>query len=110
MARFQSLHEAVADNLKLRMPEIRDSILMLLSSRKPSELLVLEGKRKLGSDIVSSVNGILAPRETTAAVAKAKAPEPVEAKAEAPAEEAAALPTSGPPATPPSSWRSAWSC
>jgi flagellar FliL protein len=50
---------AVADAVKLNMPVVRDRILMLMSSRKAPELLSVEGKRKLGDDIIASMNEIL---------------------------------------------------
>lgn len=65
----------VADALKLHMPEIRDSILLLLSSRKASELLTLAGKRTLSTDIVNAVNGILTPNGAPKAAAAAPKPE-----------------------------------
>jgi flagellar FliL protein len=49
----------VADAVKLNMPVVRDRILMLMSSRKAPELLSVEGKRKLGDDIIASMNEIL---------------------------------------------------
>lgn len=74
---------AVVDNLKLHMPEVRDKILILLSARKPSELLTVEGKRKLGTDIVDVVNNILVPPSPKAKKKKpAKAPPPEEKSAD----------------------------
>jgi flagellar FliL protein len=64
---------AAVDTLKLHMPEIRDGILMLLSSQKASILLTLEGKRKLTAAIVAAVNSVIAPG-TAAAAAASKAP------------------------------------
>jgi len=61
---------AAVDAIKLHMPEVRDSILLLLSSQKASSLLTLDGKRKLAADIVTSINAIVAP---------APAPAPAEA-------------------------------
>ena len=52
--------EAVVEELKLHTPVVRDRILMLMSSRKASDLLTVEGKRQLGEDIVNSMNQILA--------------------------------------------------
>lgn len=52
---------AVADALKLYMPEVRDRILLLLSSRKASQLLTLDGKQRLSADIVVAINTVLAP-------------------------------------------------
>lgn len=51
---------AAIETLKLHMPVVRDRILMLMSSRKATELLTVEGKRQLGDDIVASVNEVLA--------------------------------------------------
>jgi len=50
---------SVVDELKLRLPVVRDRILMLMSSRKAAELLTVDGKRQLGDDIVASMNQIL---------------------------------------------------
>jgi flagellar FliL protein len=63
---------AVVDALKLHMPEVRDRALLLLSSQKASTLLTLDGKKKLASEIVATVNSILepgAPRPAPAAPA-----------------------------------------
>lgn len=67
----------VVDALKVHMPKVRDRILLLLSSRKPSELLTVQGKEKLGADIADLVNIILdppPPKPKEKAKAKAKAP------------------------------------
>ena len=87
---------AVVDTLKLYMPEVRDRILLLLSARKASELLTVDGKRKLSIDIVQTVNHILAPPPKAARAAKkkpARKPKPVaedEAEGAAEGEEKAA--------------------
>jgi len=96
---------AVADALKLHMPDVRDRILLYLSARKPSELLTVDGKRKVGADIVDIVNGILSPPAPKAkAKAKPKSKEPAEEKAaaeeSAPAEEEEKA-EAEPPAPPP---------
>jgi flagellar FliL protein len=88
----------VADNLaidalKLRMPEVRDRILLLLSSQKASTLLTLDGKRKLAADIVASVNEIVAPAPAAAQAAPKVAAaegEPKPADADAKPEDAVA--------------------
>ncbi len=72
---------AVIEAVKLHMPEVRDSVLLLLSSQKASVLLTLEGKRKLAADIVTSINAILAP-----AAAPVQAEPAPQAAAPAPAE------------------------
>jgi flagellar FliL protein len=69
----------VIEALKLYMPEVRNRILLLLSSRKASALLTVEGKQKLSVDIVTAINAVLAPAGKTPAPAGA-----------APAEHAAA--------------------
>lgn len=61
---FKVRDNAVVDALKLHMPEVRDRTLLLLSSQKASTLLTLDGKRKLASDIVATVNSILEPATT----------------------------------------------
>jgi flagellar FliL protein len=70
---------AVVDAVKLHMPEVRDSVLLLLSSQKSSTLLTLDGKRKLATGIVAAINAILAPAAAPAETpAKAAAPAPAE--------------------------------
>lgn len=39
--------------IRARMPSIRNSVLLLLSSKKTAELLTLEGKKQLASEIVA---------------------------------------------------------
>jgi flagellar protein FliL len=79
---------AVVESLKLFMPEVRDRILRLLSSRKAAELLTLEGKQKLSDDIVATINSILAP-PPSATAGEAEKPAPAgEAEKAAPAAEA----------------------
>jgi flagellar basal body-associated protein FliL len=106
---------AVGDALKVHMPEVRDRILLMLSARKASELLTVEGKRKLGADIVDAINAILSPAapavapvakvaKETPPAAEGETPAPAVAEGEEkPAEEAAAAaaPASAPaPAAP----------
>ena len=91
--------DAAVAQLKLRMPEVRDRILLMLSARKPSELLTLEGKRKLADDIQANVNEILAPdlvKKAAAAAAAAAAAQRAAAKTkEKPAPAAAKEPAEG---------------
>lgn len=47
--------EAVADSMKLHMPEIRNRLLLLLSSKRPSELLTVPGKLQLADEILGEV-------------------------------------------------------
>lgn len=48
--------EKEAEEMKLRMPQIRSRILLLLSSKKASELAAEGGKIKLAKDIMDEVN------------------------------------------------------
>ena len=50
---------AAGEELKLYMPEIRNNILRLLSSRRPSQLASTDGKDLLASEIRDSVNGVV---------------------------------------------------
>jgi len=45
--------------IKAAMPEIRSRLLILLSSKKPSELITTEGKQLLVEQIITEVDGIL---------------------------------------------------
>jgi hypothetical protein len=65
--------DAATAALKLRMPEVRDRILLLLSAKKASDLLTLEGKRKLSAEIQAAVNAILVPGPVQPAAASAGA-------------------------------------
>jgi flagellar FliL protein len=41
--------------LKLHMPEVRNRLLLLLSSKKASDLLTLEGKKALSTEIIEQL-------------------------------------------------------
>lgn len=45
--------------IKEKMPEIRNKILLLLSSKKASEIFTLEGKQQLGKSIVEEIQLIV---------------------------------------------------
>lgn len=47
--------QAVADAIAAQLPEVRSRVLLLLSSRKASELISLEGKTKLATDIAREI-------------------------------------------------------
>jgi flagellar protein FliL len=47
------------DEITRRMPQIRDSILLLISNKTIEELHDLEGKKQLKAEILSKVNGYL---------------------------------------------------
>lgn len=42
--------------IKLYLPQVRSRLLLLLSSKKASDINTAEGKKKLGDDIVATVN------------------------------------------------------
>jgi flagellar FliL protein len=47
--------QAQIDLLKLHMPEVRSRLLMLLSSKKSSEISTPDGKRRLSDEIIAQV-------------------------------------------------------
>ncbi len=47
------------EKIKNAMPEIRNALLLLLSSKRASELSTITGKVQLAGDIISSVDGVL---------------------------------------------------
>lgn len=51
----------VVDALKGQMPEVRNRLLFLLSSKKPSEIATIEGKNKLVGEIADEVEAVLPP-------------------------------------------------
>lgn len=53
--------QAVADLIKLHMPSVRNRILMLLSSKKSSELLSMEGKQALTKEIITQLSNPFTP-------------------------------------------------
>ena len=81
------------EKIKNAMPEIRSNLLLLLSSKRASELISVEGKKKLVGEIITLVNGILgiaAPRAQPAAVAPAEIDTTASAGAPTPAAPASA--------------------
>jgi flagellar FliL protein len=65
--------QTTADTLKTRMPEVRNRILMILSAKRPAELLPATGKQKLAGEIGEAVHGMMARPKPTAAAAPADA-------------------------------------
>lgn len=47
---------SVVDLVKLHMPEIRNGVLLLLSSKNSEQIASLEGKQKLSADIQEQIN------------------------------------------------------
>lgn len=77
------LQPELEEKIKAQMPEIRSKLLFLLSSKKPSELQTMEGKKKLIGEIIAEVDGLLglgsAPTHEPAASAAASAAAPASA-------------------------------
>lgn len=46
---------AVADAIKLRMPEIRNRVLLLLSGKRASEISTLDGKKTLSAELTREI-------------------------------------------------------
>ncbi len=53
--------QVMADKLKEQMPEVRSSLLLALSAKRASELLLPEGKIKLAQELLMAVMQILDP-------------------------------------------------
>jgi len=49
------------DLIKLYMPHVRSRLLLLLSSKKASEILTAEGKNKLAQEIINTLNQPFSP-------------------------------------------------
>ena len=48
-------NEAV-NKIKLHMPEVRNRVLLLLSSKTASQIATVEGKKKLASELLAEIN------------------------------------------------------
>jgi flagellar FliL protein len=59
VATLRVLDSGVADSIKLYMPELRHKVLMLLSSKKPSEISTPEGRESLSEEIRKQINAVL---------------------------------------------------
>lgn len=54
--------EPTAEQLvKVHMPKIRNNVTLLLSGKKPSELLTKEGKQRLADELRDTINDVLDP-------------------------------------------------
>ena len=49
------------EKMKLHMPRLRNAVMLLLSSKKASDLMTTEGKEALAKDMKEQMNGILSP-------------------------------------------------
>ena len=47
---------STVDVIKLHMPEVRNRILLLLSSKAASQIATVEGKKKLASELAAEIN------------------------------------------------------
>ena len=50
--------ETVADDIKKRLPQMRDSILMVLPSKRFEDIRTVEGKTSLRNEIIANLNGL----------------------------------------------------
>ncbi|MCZ7563147.1 MAG: flagellar basal body-associated protein FliL [Burkholderiales bacterium] len=57
---LQAVDQTAVDEVKQHMPVIRSRLLLLLSSKSADELLTVDGKQKLSSEILDQVRGPLA--------------------------------------------------
>ena len=51
--------QTTADAVKARMPEVRNRVLMILSAKRPNELMPVAGKQKLATEIGEAVHGMV---------------------------------------------------
>lgn len=56
---LSAYHKAVLDAVKQQMPAIRNSLLLLLSSQKPSLLTTRAGKEKLRAEVLATARKVL---------------------------------------------------
>lgn len=68
------LQPELEEKIKATMPEIRSKLLFLLSSKKPSELQTVEGKKKLIAEIIAETDAILGVAAPAASVPAHEAP------------------------------------
>lgn len=59
---LQVADQAQADLIKLYMPLVRSRLLLLLSSKKASEISTADGKKKLSEDIIAQLKQPFAPQ------------------------------------------------
>lgn len=65
---LQVVDQAQVDLIKLYMPHVRSRILLLLSSKKASEILSVEGKTKLAEEIINIFKQPFTPQGPTVKV------------------------------------------
>jgi len=52
-------NEDLTDEIEKRLPQIRDTILVLLSSKKFKQISDIDGKRRLRDEIIQTINSLL---------------------------------------------------
>jgi flagellar FliL protein len=52
-------NEAVSEEIKVKLPQVRDSVLLLLSSKSSKEVSTVEGKLSLKNEILHRINPML---------------------------------------------------
>lgn len=60
----------IQEKLKLHMPEVRDALIRLLSSKTAEELAQADGKAKLAEEVQKSVNDVLEVKKSSKGVKK----------------------------------------
>jgi flagellar FliL protein len=55
----EAVDAAVGEKLKVHMPKLRNKIMLILSSKKASELAPREGKEQLADEIKESINSVI---------------------------------------------------
>jgi flagellar FliL protein len=89
--------KASADVIKERLPEVRNSMLLVLSAKRASEILTVAGKQKLAAEMSETIRKVITPRPAAAA---AQTKEAAAEKADATQAEQKAGAASVPPAPP----------
>lgn len=59
---LQVTNDAQIELLKVHMPHVRNRMLLLLSSKKPSEILTVEGKKKLAAEVIAQLKQPFTPK------------------------------------------------
>jgi flagellar FliL protein len=65
--------KATADVIKDRLPEVRNSMLLVLSAKRASEILTVTGKQKLAGEVSEAIRKAITPPAAAAAQTKAVA-------------------------------------
>lgn len=71
---LQLQDEKTSEDIKVYMPSIRNSILILISQRTSDEMLLIEGKEKLAADIINEISRVMRYTPPAKAGAQTKRP------------------------------------